>query len=91
VNHGVLCVFVANGFHGGLMRITVKVKPNARTNSVEQLDENTFVVRVSAPPTEGKANERVLEVLAEHFHVPKRSVTILRGGRSKAKIIEIQP
>jgi len=72
------------------MKISVRVKANARKNEVQQLDENQFLIGVTAPPVEGKANEKVIELLAEHFHRPKRCITILRGKTSRDKIVEIE-
>lgn len=71
------------------MKISVKVKPNARKNEVKQIDAGNFIVSVTAPPIEGKANEKVVEMLAEHFGKPKRCFTILRGKTGKTKIVEI--
>ena len=71
------------------MKITIRVKPNARKNEVQKIAENQFVVSVTAPPVEGRANEKVIEVLARYFHKPKRSVTIVRGKTAREKIIEI--
>jgi len=71
------------------MKISVKVKPNAHKNEVKQIDTNNFVVSVTAPPVEGKANEKLIEVLAEHFGKPKRSIMILHGGTGRIKIVEI--
>jgi uncharacterized protein (TIGR00251 family) len=72
------------------MRISVRVKPNARKNEVQRLEDKRFLVTVTAPPVEGKANEKVVELLAEYFHVPKRSVIILKGVTSKEKIVKIK-
>jgi uncharacterized protein (TIGR00251 family) len=72
------------------MKITVLVKPNARKDEVSVREDGVYVVRVSVPPVEGRANERLIEVLAEHFKKPKRSVEILVGARGKNKIVEIQ-
>jgi uncharacterized protein (TIGR00251 family) len=72
------------------MRISVRVKPNARKNEVQRLGEKRFLVSVTAPPVEGKANEKAIELLAEYFHVPKRRVTILKGATSTEKIVEIE-
>ena len=69
--------------------ITVRVKPNARKNEVKQLEENSYLVSVAAPPAEGKANAKLIEVLAEHFEKPRRCITILRGEGSRIKIVEI--
>jgi hypothetical protein len=71
------------------MKITVRVKPNARKNEVKQIDANNFVVSVTAPPVDDKANEKVVELLAEYFGKPKRSITIIRGGTGKIKVVEI--
>jgi len=71
------------------MKITVRVKPNARKNEVLKLDEETFLVHVSVPPVDGKANEKVVELLAEYFGKPKRAVTILRGSTGRSKFVEI--
>jgi uncharacterized protein (TIGR00251 family) len=66
------------------------VKPNARKNEVRCLEENRFLVTVTAPPIEGKANDKVVELLAEYFHVPKRRVAILKGATSREKTVEIE-
>lgn len=71
------------------MRISIRVKTNARRNEVTKLEDGKFLVRVTVPPVDGKANEKIIEVLAEYFGKPKRCVAILRGETSKEKIIEV--
>jgi uncharacterized protein (TIGR00251 family) len=71
------------------MKITIKVKPNARKNEVKRLEENQFLVSVNVPPADGKANEKVIEVLSEYFDKPKRAIRIIAGFTSKIKIVEI--
>jgi uncharacterized protein len=46
-------------------------------------------VRVGAPPERGKANEAVRALLAEILAVPRASVTIVSGGGSRDKIVEL--
>lgn len=70
------------------MKIRVKVKPNSRTEEVIQ-EGDDLTVRVKEPPKEGKANEAVIKLLAEHFGVPKSQVRILSGFKSKNKVVEI--
>ena len=72
------------------MKISVRVKPNAWRDEVKKLAENRFLVSVTAPPVEGKANEKLIEVLSEYFHKPKHSITILRGTTTRSKIVEIR-
>ena len=71
------------------MKISVRVKPNARKNEVTCLEKTTYLVSVTVSPVEGKANEKIIEVLAEYFGRPKRSIRILRGQASRNKVIEI--
>jgi len=70
------------------VKIQVRVKPNSKSEEVNQ-DGDSLVVRVKAPPREGKANQAVIRVLAKHFGVPQSRVKILAGARSKDKFIEI--
>lgn len=72
------------------LRINVKVKPNSRSNDVVMLDNNLFEVNVSVPPEKGKANKKVIELLAEYFKVPKTSVSLIRGQSSRQKVFEIE-
>jgi len=75
------------------MKIQVKVKPNSRTEEVSQ-ERDSFIVKVKEPPREGKANQAVIKLLAEHFGVPKSQVRmsqvrILSGFSSRNKVVEV--
>jgi uncharacterized protein (TIGR00251 family) len=70
------------------MRIQVKVRPNSKTDEIGR-EGDGFAVRVKDTAREGRANQAVIRLLAEHFGVPKRQVTILSGLRSENKVIEI--
>ena len=71
------------------MRITLRVKTNARHEEVRETAPGEYAVSVNMPPVDGKANERVIELLAEFFHKPKSAVTILHGHAGKRKVVEI--
>jgi uncharacterized protein len=70
------------------MKISVRVKANARAEEVS-LESGVYLVKTKAPPHEGKANEAIIKLLADHFKKPKSSVRILSGAGSKNKIVEI--
>jgi uncharacterized protein (TIGR00251 family) len=70
------------------MKIRVKVKPNSRTAEVTQ-EGDSLIVKVKEPPKEGKANEAVIKLLAEHFGVPQSQLRILSGFKSKNKVVEV--
>lgn len=71
------------------MRISVKVKPRARVEKVEKISENEFVLQVKAPPLEGRANREAIELLSGYFHIPKSRIKIVKGNKSRNKIMEI--
>ena len=47
-------------------------------------------VYISAPALEGRANKKLIEVLAEHFKIKKYNIEIIAGEKSRKKIIEIR-
>ena len=71
--------------------IRVKVKPNARETSLEQLADGSWLARVRSPATEGRANRELLALVAEHFNCPKAAVCLKSGASSRTKLIRIEP
>ena len=71
------------------MLLTVHVKPNARKNTIEWIDEDTLKVSVTAVPEAGKANKAVIELLAEELKLPKSQIEIVRGLTAKIKQVKI--
>lgn len=70
------------------MKITVKVKPNSRENSIKKLENGSFEAKVSVPPEKGKANQKVIELLAKELKIAKSRITLIKGETSKEKIFE---
>lgn len=70
------------------MKIQVRVKPNSKTQEVSQ-EGNSFAVKVKEPAKEGRANQAVIKLLAEHFSVPESRVRILSGFRNRNKVIAV--
>lgn len=71
------------------MKLSIQVKPNARKDAVTIREDGSLLVSVNAPPVEGRANKKVIEILAKHFDRPKSSITITAGKKGKHKIVEI--
>ncbi len=72
------------------MLLTVHVKPRAKRNAVAAwLDDSTVKVDVTAAPEGGKANDAVVDVLAEELGVPKSAVTIVRGAAARLKHVRV--
>jgi len=67
------------------------VTPNAKEATVVKVGEADFEVRVDEPAVGGRANKRLLEILSEHFRVPKSRISVVRGARSRDKVLEVVP
>jgi len=70
------------------MKIRVKVKPSSKAEGLGR-EGDCFIVKVKEPATDGKANQAVIKLLAEHFSVSKSQVRILSGFKSRNKVIEV--
>ena len=73
----------------GAVRLVVQVKPRSSKEGVLRAADGTLVVRVRAPPVDGQANERLLEVLAGALGVRKGDVAIVRGGSARHKEVAV--
>jgi uncharacterized protein (TIGR00251 family) len=71
------------------MKVSVVVKPNSKIESVTADDNGVLTVKVRTPPIDGKANQRVIELLAEHFDRPKSSIRLVHGAAGKKKVFEV--
>lgn len=71
------------------MLIKVIVTPNAKEARVTKTSETDYEVRVDERATEGKANKRLVEILSEHFNIPKSKIYIVKGTKSRDKIVEV--
>ncbi len=71
------------------MRIRVKVNAGAQSESVRQLADGSYQVRTRAPATKGKANRRVVELLADHLGVDRADVEITAGHTSPVKYVRV--
>jgi len=70
------------------MRINIKVISNTKQNKLVE-EPGRLKVYLTAPAVEGKANEALIEFLAEHFKIKKNKISIVRGEKSREKIVEI--
>lgn len=70
------------------MRVTVKVIPNAKSNSIRSGD-NKYILRIKATPIEGKCNKELISFLSELLKIRKRDISIVKGKTSRDKILDI--
>jgi len=71
------------------MLIRVYVTPNAREARVVKVSDDYFEVRVDEMAAGGRANKRLLEILAEHFKVQKSRISIVKGTKTRNKLVQV--
>jgi uncharacterized protein (TIGR00251 family) len=71
------------------MKVSVQVKHNSKREGIQVEADGSLIVRVNAPPVDGKANKRVVELLAEHFGRPRSAISLVHGASGKKKIFEV--
>ena len=73
--------------HG--VSFAVKVQLRARKNAITGTVGDALKLALTAPPVEGKANQAVIDFLADFFDIPRSSVTIASGKTQRLKGIFI--
>lgn len=69
--------------------LRVRVQPRAARVAVS-MDQGAIRVRVTAPPADGQANRMVCAAVADWLDVPKTSVRIHGGDKSRDKVLRIE-
>lgn len=64
--------------------LEIKVIPNAKKNEIKGNK-----VYLTAPPIDNRANKALIEFIAGHFNIKKSQVSILKGNKSKNKVLSI--
>ncbi len=68
----------------------MRLQPGASREEVVGFRGGALVVRVTAPPVDGKANEALRKLIAKRAGVAKSQVTIARGARSRDKLVRVE-
>ena len=76
-------------WQGSDIELAIKVVTRAKRSEFGQIRSGRLVVRVSAPPAEGKANSELLKFLASSFGCSQRNVNLRTGLRSREKWVQI--
>ena len=70
--------------------LKIRVQPKASRNQVDGFEDGTLRLRVTAPPTEGKANAGVIALLSKTLGISKSRLEIIRGHGSRDKVVSIE-
>ena len=74
---------------GNVKEFRVRVTPNASREYLEEAPFNTLRIGVSEPTEGNRANDKVREMVAEHFSVPLKNVMIIKGTTSPSKTVRV--
>jgi uncharacterized protein (TIGR00251 family) len=74
---------------GERLSFTIRVTPRASTNAVAGERDGVLLVRVTAPPVDGKANDAVVALLAKTLGMPRGGVQVVGGASSRTKRVSV--
>ena len=71
------------------MKLKVRVIPNAKKSEFTGCRGSEWVLRLNAPPVDGKANKAALEFIANSLGIARSGVCLISGEKGRHKIFEI--
>jgi uncharacterized protein len=71
-------------------QIGVRLQPRAGADEIVGEREGLLLVRVRAPPLQGRANDALCRLIAKRLRVAGGSVEIVRGSHSRDKLVRIR-
>lgn len=74
---------------GERLLFTIRVTPRASADAVVGERDGMLLVRVTAPPVEGKANDAVVALLAKALGTPRGAIQVVRGASARTKRVSV--
>jgi uncharacterized protein (TIGR00251 family) len=69
--------------------LRLRVQPGASGNEVVGVVDGVLRLRLTARPVQGAANQKCLQFLSKKLHVAKSKIMIVKGERSRDKIVRV--
>jgi uncharacterized protein len=69
--------------------VAIRLQPRAKRSEVVGERAGAIVIRVTAPPVDGKANAALCQLIAKAAGVPPSSVEVVRGHTSRDKVVRV--
>lgn len=69
------------------MYVRVRISPNSKKESFEKIDDDTFNICVKEKAENNMANNRILELVSDHYNIERRDIKIITGHHSPRKIL----
>ncbi len=75
---------------GDDLMLSLRIQPKSSRDEFVEPYGDTYKVRITAPPVDGKANAHLIAFLAKAFGVAKSAVTLEGGESSRGKLLRIR-
>jgi uncharacterized protein len=72
------------------IEITVRLTPKAKSEEIVGVRDGVLLVKVTAPPVDGKANSALCRLLAKRLRVATGRVTVVSGVSSRIKRVRVE-
>ncbi len=73
-----------------MAELPVRVVTRARRNGIDGERNGRVLIRLTAPTVDGAANLALCRLVAERLGVPARRVSLVRGQRSRDKVVQVK-
>ncbi len=74
---------------GDDLLLKVRVQPRAHRDEIAGRHGDSLKIRITAPPTEGKANAHLAALLAKELGIPKPNAGIEKGAKGRLKTLRL--
>ena len=75
---------------GDATLVRVRLQPRAARDAIAGERAGALVVRVTAPPVEGRANDALCRLLAKAAGVAPSRVAVVRGASARDKVVRVE-
>ncbi|WP_037409989.1 DUF167 domain-containing protein [Candidatus Solirubrobacter pratensis] len=70
--------------------LAIRLQPRSRREEVVGERSGAIVIRVTAPPVDGKANAALCAFVARAAGVPPSRVSVIRGQTARDKVLRVE-
>jgi uncharacterized protein (TIGR00251 family) len=75
--------------NGSDLSFAVRVQPRAAKDTLAGLHDGALKVRLCSPPVDGAANQALIKFLSKILKIPKSSLELVSGHKSRSKRIRL--
>lgn len=69
--------------------LSIYLQPGSKKSDVSCVHDGHIKIKVNSPPVDGKANDALILFLSEFLNIPKSTIKIISGKKSRIKKISI--